>query len=275
MLGETPGTGAWPALSSRWSWRACSNESRSARGALISVIVFAFDSTRLVHVQEDQLNCWRPSGNKKIFIYTHAFHITLINTFPDSRFVTISIGTRTIIITTRFEIHPLPQDRPNGASGQTSSRSVFEIISHAIYAGEHVLAHPSHYIIIIYDTSTTDATSQTTLTRSSPPPAHIHIRATDNTDYLSQLTSIDARHDPCVRHPFTSSASSPTPCANPPTTPSPTTSLSTQRDDTTIYNINNISYSALHFIHQHNDYCPWNRPVSLQPLSNRQRTANL
>ena len=53
--------------------------------------VFVFDSTRLVHVQDDRLDCLRPSDNHQHLIDTHAFHTTLINTFIDTRFVTISI----------------------------------------------------------------------------------------------------------------------------------------------------------------------------------------
>ena len=57
----------------------------------IHVHIFVFDSTRLVHLQEDRLNGWRPSDNHNIYVYTHTFHITLINIITDSRFITISI----------------------------------------------------------------------------------------------------------------------------------------------------------------------------------------
>ena len=49
------------------------------------------DSTRLVHVQEDRLDSLRSSDNHNIFIYTHAFHTTLINIFINTRFEPISI----------------------------------------------------------------------------------------------------------------------------------------------------------------------------------------
>ena len=60
-------------------------------GVTIHGHIFVFDSTRLVHVQEDRLNNLRPSGNHNIFIYKQdAFHTALINTFIDTRFELIS-----------------------------------------------------------------------------------------------------------------------------------------------------------------------------------------
>ena len=111
--------------------------------------VFVFDSTRLVHVQEDRLNCWRPSDNHNIFIYTHAFHITLINTFTDSRFVTISIRTlsssprtSTFIFYIKIGQPELPDQHLRDPPPRSSS---------AMIAGEHGLAHSHHDIITIYD----------------------------------------------------------------------------------------------------------------------------
>ena len=115
-------------------------------------------------------------------------------------------------------------------------------------AGEHGLAHSHHHIITIYDR------------RHQHDYMNTHIDATctciiglTGHGLLDLVRLSDARCDSCSA-PFTASASSPTPCANPSTTPPPTTSSATQRRHTS-YNISNIGYSALHFIHiKHDDY---------------------
>ena len=96
--------------------------------------VFAFDSTRLVHVQARRSAKLLAAIGQQENLHLHACLPHHAHQHLHRFDICHHLDRHAIIniITTRFEIHPLPQDRPNGASGPTSSRSVFEIIFHAI-----------------------------------------------------------------------------------------------------------------------------------------------
>ena len=80
----------------------------------IHVHIFVFDSTRLVHLQEDRLNGWRPSDNHIIYVHTHAPHHAHQHLHRYE--IRNHLDPHAITFMTYFDIHLLHQDRPTGAS---------------------------------------------------------------------------------------------------------------------------------------------------------------
>ena len=105
----------------------------------------------------------------------------------------------------------------------------------------------------INHTTTYDIINDTTTTRRQQGPGPDQYLAHTSITQHMHHTSVP-HHTRAQQHKHTSHTTSP------PATTSATTA-------TRLF--------CLHYIHQHNDYDPWNRPVSLQPLNNHQRHANL